>query len=63
MGRFHWRHRRGNPGDRSDVTAFVLWCLEAVREGGQRLVGLACVWDNRGHRGFEQKKDDHGIIS
>ena len=39
MGRFHWRYSSGNPGDRPDVSAFVLWCLEAVREGGQDFWG------------------------
>ena len=49
-GAVPWRYGSGSPGDRPDVTAFVLWCLEAVRQGGQdfwgylvgRTVGVSC---------------------
>ena len=34
VGRFHWRYRSRNPGDHLCFTAFVLWCLEAVWQGG-----------------------------
>eukprot|EP00435_Cladocopium_sp_Y103_P041923 s2395_g11.t1 len=46
VGRFRWRYRSGDPGDHLRLTAFVLWCVEAVRQGDWwhwDCDGAACV--------------------